>query len=482
MNTFFKNLHCKNAERTVYERILELNSSNNDDGLEENEIAFGDGAIRFGDGMMDRMPFLKQSVSRRRLNGLIESLALGAAGKSDAAFRKLKRTPLHKGVRWADISDDVRPFVEDNSEMILTPGMHTFLRMIFLKSTVLEEVKMALDLYGLFQTSDEEADEVILNYAKSSEFALMAMPLVKRMKNGNQILFEIARDTTGGGRVTAAELLDPETKEIEDWIFREGTDPFLSFYYSSVNISKKCNLPERMCDSALTDEDYYLICRIVYGYYEEGYAEGLDTLDQRPILEAFFALCESRIRPFSIDILCCLQERLDEIEKMSRYGLIPEAVYCREQCERILNSDRVHTEIEKHVRQGEWMHCGRVLGMLDDSLVLAAIQKDPEENFMCLDYLTDRYSKKEALDIYLNSPFREKLSQDDRLMEMTALNILRTSSELGIINEEYFDAVISMNHFLLSNIAANIVKGQHEKGAAVSESLFQKAEQYGLKL
>ena len=38
-----------------------------------------------------------------------------------------------------------------------------------------------------------------------------------------------------------------------------------------------------------------------------------------------------------------------------------------------------------------------------------------------------------------------------------------------------------MNHLLLSNIAASIVKGQHEKGAAVSESLFQKAEQYSQK-
>ena len=128
------------------------------------------------------------------------------------------------------------------------------------------------------------------------------------------------------------------------------------------------------------------------------------------------------------------------------------------------------------------MHCGEVLGMLDDSLVLSAIQKDPEENYRCLEYLTDRYSKKEALDVYLNSPFREKLFQDDRLMEITALYILRTLSELGMIDEEYFDNVISMNHLLLSNIAASIVKGQHEKGAAVSESLFQKAEQYSQKM
>lgn len=464
-------------ERSVYERIVDQNNTNTNISLKENQFSMRGKNIAFIDGMVDRMSFLRKHIPDDHLTEVKGVLEEAAHGEVEKAFQDLKKTPVHNVERWINILDGIDSYLKENADVLSTEGMRAFVRLLLLKSPVLEEVKMALSLYEKLLNNDPETDEVILNYAKSAEFSALAMPLVKRMKNGNQLLFEIAKDSSGGAKVTATELLEPETEEIEDWLFREGTDPFLSYYHSSVPISKKCNLPARMKDPNLTDDDYYIICRIVYGYYEEGFAVGLKTLNQWPILESFFELCSTRIRPFMIETLTKILDVIQyHLDRPDNNTLTPEEIYCRLKCKELLFSDEIRHEIQDHVNQGEWISCGDAINILNDDLVLNAIRKHPVENAQCIEYLVKDESKKDAVKVYLDQPFRDTLFSDSQTMYRTSMYILRLLDETKIIDEPYICALLDENRFPFSMYAAELVLRLSEEGNIISDDLLQKTK------
>ena len=467
-----------NMSETVYERILMRHEA--EEELEENTITIAGTSIAIKDGIMDRLPFLKDEIPEEKLTSLEEVIFDAANGTADGALAKMKYTAIHNGACLIQMGETLEKYIRDNREELATEDLLFFIRKLLLESHKIEEVKLALFLYeGLFENRPE-LEEIILNYAKSAEFALYSMALVKRMDNGNQKLFEVVKGTTGSALVEAVNLLDPETEEMEDWIFREGTDPFLSYYYSSVPITKKCNLIRRMQDPALSEDDYYTLCRVIYGYFEEGYANGYETLDHvMDILQEFFKLCRNRITDFMLMILCDMHETIADFSaRRNAPQIVLEEEYCLEMIEGIMNSQAVRNTIIEHVNQGEWIPLGVLTGAVNDEMILETIRSDPMKNAGSFRYLRDEDVRRKALNLYLEEALRNRILSDTETYFGVFCAVLEMCRELNVPDEQYFREALNLENFFLSARAAYTLKAIDEKGIPVDDDLLFRAKNF----
>lgn len=465
---------------TVLKRILKQQDSQEDESLEENTFSVNGTGIFVSDGMMDRVPFWNEKLPEEECDGLKEVIFTAANGNLEGALNQLSFTPIHNGASFIQMAEVMERYVTENREDLATEDLLFFIRRLLTESEMIEEVKLGLFLYQNLFECDAETDEIVLIYADSGEFAMQAMDLVKRMENGNQKLFELVKDSSGYELVTAVELLEPETKEIEDWIFRNGTDPFLGYYYSSVPISRKCRLIERMKDPELSKEDYSILCSVICGYFEEGYANGYETLENvNEILKAFFELCQRRITKFMLYSLSRIQGDIRGFKKhREKTIVIPEEVYCLEQCDRILNSEAVRESIIEHVNRGEWIPLGERIGVLTDEIVLDGIRKEPMRNVSWYRYLKEEDSRRRALNLYFEEDLRAEVLREDKENIDVLFYLLELCGKFGIADSVYFHAALDEDNFLISGTAANILVDMNRRGIAAEDELLFRAQNY----
>lgn len=88
-------------------------------------------------------------------------------------------------------------------------------------SRSIAEVKLGILMLGLFQ--NEITENVIKKLGLYSEYTLYSIETTINWKNRNSFIFELAKNTSGYGKVISTYFLKPVTPEIKNWMLLTGT-------------------------------------------------------------------------------------------------------------------------------------------------------------------------------------------------------------------------------------------------------------------
>lgn len=84
-------------------------------------------------------------------------------------------------------------------------------------------VKFGIALLGMFEHEDVEIKELLLTLGRHDEFTLYSVvAILNGLKQGNELVFELAQAVQGWGKIQAVERLEPTHQYIKDWLLRHG--------------------------------------------------------------------------------------------------------------------------------------------------------------------------------------------------------------------------------------------------------------------
>lgn len=188
-----------------------------------------------------------------------------------------------------------------------------------MKGTHREEVKFGLVLLVLFDTDQNEPLKNALRIlALSDEFTLYVLQVAANWTKSSQEILRIAKAVHGWGRIHAVAALQPETREIADWLFTEGWDNTVLPAYSALECCQKGNLRQRL-ENVLTEKDYTCACELLVALLNEGPVAGISEVDDNAgLLNAFLDCSASKA------IFPQRQKALQQVEAYAREHELPE--------------------------------------------------------------------------------------------------------------------------------------------------------------
>ncbi|WP_314588309.1 limonene hydroxylase [Paenibacillus terrigena] len=197
-----------------------------------------------------------KNSTRKELYARLVTAEVG--GMMDAILDEVRK---HPGIQPGAVFDEARWFVE-----------HAAHRNV---------VKFGIALLGLFQ--NEQAKELLLTLGRHEEFTLYAAVAIRNgMEDSNDVLFELAKHVHGWGKIHLVERLEPNNKEIRDWLLRHGCQNSIMNEYLACICARNGGLQEALSsdrvDSELYDGASTIIEALLYG----GPAEDIDDYEHAP--------------------------------------------------------------------------------------------------------------------------------------------------------------------------------------------------------
>ncbi|MFD2661873.1 limonene hydroxylase [Paenibacillus thailandensis] len=180
----------------------------------------------------------------------------------------------------AGIIDDVLDVIRNHSDVQWESVFH---EAVWLSENGAHRnaVKFGIALLGLFQ--NEQAKELLLTLGKHEEFTLYAAVAIQNgMKNGNEVLFELAKSVHGWGKIHIVERLEPTSPHMKDWLLRHGCSNTVMNEYLACVCARKGDLKEAL-SSDRVDKDLFegatdIVEALLYG----GPAEDIDDYEHAP--------------------------------------------------------------------------------------------------------------------------------------------------------------------------------------------------------
>ena len=211
--------------------------------------------------------------------------------------------------------DTIIQLIVDHLKELNLPVLLRFGDYLICKGVSLETGKLGLNVIAPFNAPFVE--EVALEFGIYEEFTYYAARILTsgNWPNGNAELFELAKKVDGWGRIHAAEMLEPETQEIRDWLLFEGADNTVEPQYSANICLQKAEAMKRL-DGALTEDEFAAIGKLISESLWEGPCRGVTDGEQ--LLPKYI----TRAREFQADP-DVIQSILDAAEE---YHLTPDVI------------------------------------------------------------------------------------------------------------------------------------------------------------
>ena len=148
-------------------------------------------------------------------------------------------------------------------------------------SDKIEVVKTAIALFGLFELGKiEEIVDIVLTLALYDDFALYSVVAVLNWSDCNALVFKIAQNVDGWGKIHAVERLEPENEEIRQWILRKGCANGVVDAYLGLVTAEKGDLISALKQDSLDSELFDGISIIVNAMLDEGPTTGISGYSQ----------------------------------------------------------------------------------------------------------------------------------------------------------------------------------------------------------
>lgn len=123
-------------------------------------------------------------------------------------------------------------------------------------------VKLGLSLLAPFKVPFVE--EVMTEFGVYDEFTYYSARVLSHecWSDGNEKLFNLAKNVNGWGRIHAIEYLQPATQEIRDWLLFEGSNNYVHSQYTANICLQKSGAQQRL-DSTPSVEEYEAIGKLI---------------------------------------------------------------------------------------------------------------------------------------------------------------------------------------------------------------------------
>ena len=253
------------------------------------------------------------------------------------------------------IVDDVQGYIIDNQNKLNPANLLTFAVTVVTESVHAECVKTGLEILELFDSSQEGIREVIENIGLSDEFTIFAVWCMRQWDNGNEEIFKLAKKINGWGKIHAIELLEPDTKEIREWLLTDGISNNVMAAYSALTCWNKSDAGKILFDKP-TPVEFRGLARIIDGLLDEGPVNGISELENADrILLRFLEIApEYELTAEEFNVILTIREWAEDKDK----GNIPSVA---EKATQILNSPTCRNAVEDALNDGEAIRLAREL-------------------------------------------------------------------------------------------------------------------------
>lgn len=238
-------------------------------------------------------------------------------------------------------------------------------------------MKFALELLSMCDRVSSDLLDMAFVLAHVSELSSWCVPLVERMPDSNQKLYEIARSAGGYALVDCVEHLIPENAEMRSWMLRYGADDFLGWWYTAAAVTEKCDVLRMLQDPDLSDEDYDSIAMMIGDYFSEGYARNLRKLKNwAETVMTFLDTVLVRRRQSGIEALINLRNDSEapEFEGNSDMRTI------HERCCEIADSRETKRTVMELVQHGMACSCAHCFGIDCSEIVTSMFLDNPADD------------------------------------------------------------------------------------------------------
>lgn len=248
------------------------------------------GAPRFADGALDGIALYHMGVPDQD-TALLEQAVDMAPTDSEQA-RRLVSSWAAEG-HMISAMNKILPYVIERRQQLPPSEIYRLAVECALKGTHREEVKFGLALLSLFDSDrNEPLKNALRILALSDEFTLYVLQAAAGWTHSPQEILRIAKAARGWGRIHAVAALEPETREIADWLFTEGWNNKVLPAYSALECCRKGNLRRRL-EEGMAEKDYAPACGLLTALLDEGPVAGISEAEDGEGLLAAFLECSA---------------------------------------------------------------------------------------------------------------------------------------------------------------------------------------------
>lgn len=241
-----------------------------------------DSGIQFADGARDGI--LLYHMNLPRLSDADRSaMEKGISQSSEHRWEEAEAAlmPVLEKYRALGVIDEMQSWIMNHARDLNAENLFLFGMKQLQEADETEMVKLGLSILELFDTEEEEdLKRMVRTVGRSDEFTLFAVFIMKKWKNADREIFDLAKSVTGWGRIHALERLEAEDEEIRRWILMEGVRNDILPSYSALAAWRKSGAEEvlRLGPDA---SEFAAIKRIISALMDEGPMPGLSALENR---------------------------------------------------------------------------------------------------------------------------------------------------------------------------------------------------------
>lgn len=232
--------------------------------------------LHFADGALDGIAIYHMGIPTQDASLLKRAL--------DMAATDLRRA--HKLIdKWVidghiiSAMNEIQQYIADHQQVLLPSQIYRLSVECALKGTHREEVKFGLVLLASLETdNNEQLKNALRILALSDEFTLYVLQIAAQWTDSSREILHIAKKVHGWGRIHAITWLEPESQEIEDWLFSEGWNNTVMPDYSALECYHKGKMRQRL-ESGLTENDFASACELLCALLSEGPMSGISEVE-----------------------------------------------------------------------------------------------------------------------------------------------------------------------------------------------------------
>lgn len=249
--------------------------------------------VRFADGALDGIALYHMGIPDQDIALLEQAVSTAATDMNQA--HELVRQWVSEDGHIISAWDKLLRYVDEHRPDLPPSDIYRLAAECALKGMHREEVKFGLTLLLNFDTDQNEPLKNALRIlALSDEFTLYVLQIAANWTKSPQEILRIAKNVHGWGRIHAVLALEPETQEIEDWLFREGWNNKILPAYSALECCRKAKLQKRLEDG-MGENDFSCACKLLIALLEEGPVEGISQIENSAeLLDAFVSCAVSK--------------------------------------------------------------------------------------------------------------------------------------------------------------------------------------------
>lgn len=359
--------------------------------LNENNCTEG---VVFSEGTLDKLfSCYRENADEKPYERILEKAdedPKEACQESNEFFAK-------EPVRYVMVQDNLKAWRQEHHPLIQNDHTVSFLKQRIRETVEAEELKFLLDTCGELNNYDEELQKMIRNLSESSEMAAFCYPSLKKFPDGNELIFQIAKNVDGQAKAEAIYALNPDDEEKKRWMIYEGKPGALGWYSTGAVIARKCDFALLLEDPDLSMEDRDRIGEITCSFMEEGPAVGLRELpDWEGLCRTYIHMVRENPSISGIHNICHEYDCLE----FQKYQNVPAVDHLLAECEEALHDKRILAFGREKIRHGENLELSELLNIpYDEDAVFDDLKNHFHAKFRNVRYLKEPDHIRKAFEI-----------------------------------------------------------------------------------